>query len=119
MRRGILLFLAIFQTIMFAAHAIVLETWFAFWGKPASASGQIAVEVGVLVLSISFLAASLLSFRYWNAFTRNFYRFAAAWLGTLNFVSFAAVGVWLTGALKSFSHARWNNKAIVTVWFAM
>src|ERR1700752_4105622 len=104
---------------MFAAHATVLETWFAFWGRPASPSSLMAVELGVFLLSVSFLAASLLSFRYWNAFTRTFYRVAAAWLGVVNFLFFAAVGVWLTAALKSLSHAHSNNKAMVTVWFAI
>ena len=119
MRRGILLFLAIFQSILFAAHAAMLETWFAFWGKPASPASLLGVEFGVFVLSISFLTASLLSFRYWNAFTRTFYRIAAAWLGVVNFLFFAAVGVWLTAAGKSLAHAPWNNRVIVTAWFAL
>ena len=119
MRRGILLFLAIFQSIMFAAHATMLETWFAFWGRPASAASLMTAEVGVFLLSISFLAASFLSFRFWNVFTRAFYRIAAAWLGVVNFLFFAAIGVWLTAGVKSLSRAHWNNRAMVAIWFAV
>ena len=117
MRRGILVFLGIFQAVLFAAHVVVLETWMHFWGAPQG-SALIYTWAAWLVMAMSFLAASLLSFRYWNAFTRTSYRLAAAWLGMANFLFFAALGVWLTAAIKAAIGAHWGNRSIVDAWFA-
>ena len=118
MRPGILAFLTIFQSILFAAHFFVLETWLHFWG---ARPGRIllAEKLVAALLAISFLAASLLSFRFWNAFTRSFYRFAAAWLGVVNFLFFASLGVWLTALAKTAAGFRWPNQAIIGAWFAL
>src|SRR5262245_59881928 len=118
MRRGILAFLAIFQSILFAAHFLVLETWLHFWGA-ATAGALLTERIGVTILAFSFLAASLLSFRYWNVFTRSFYRFAAAWLGVVNFLFFASIGVWLTAGIRAAAGFGWPNRAIIGVWFGI
>jgi predicted MPP superfamily phosphohydrolase len=116
MRRGFLAFLTIFQSILFAGHFLVLETWLHFWGVPSPRT--LAAERMVAVaLAVSFLIASLLSFRYWNAFTRNFYRLAAAWLGVINFLFFASIGVWLTAGVQAAAGFAWRDKAIVLAWF--
>jgi uncharacterized protein len=44
---------------------------------------------------VSFVAASLLAFRYTNAAVRALYRMAAVWLGFLTFLFFAAVFSWI------------------------
>src|SRR5262245_16606927 len=118
MRRGILAFLTIFQIILFAAHVFVLETWLHFWGGAAGRTLP-AERIVVVLLAFSFITASLLSFRYWNAFTRNFYRFAAAWLGVVNFLFFASIGAWLTAGIKAAANFAWANKAIVGAWFGI
>src|SRR4029077_17745947 len=45
-------------------------------------------------LSISFIAASLLAFRYTNPLLRAFYRAAAVWVGMLTFLFVAALSSW-------------------------
>jgi uncharacterized protein len=116
MRRGFLAFLTIFQSVLFAAHLLVLETWLHFWGVPFP--GVLAAEkVIAMVLAVSFLIASLLSFRYWNTFTRSFYRLAAAWLGVINFLFFASIGVWLTAGVKAAAGFAWRDRTIVAAWF--
>lgn len=117
MRRGFLAFLTIFQSVLFAAHLLILETWLHFW-EAASPRGLFVLRTSALGLAVSFLAASLLSFRFWNGFTRNFYRFAAAWLGIVNFLFFASIGVWLTAGVKAAAGFGWSSQAIVGVWFA-
>src|ERR1041385_8501689 len=117
MRRGFVIFLTIFQTVMFAAHFLVTETWLHFWG--GTVSHPVYVAVAVFLLSVSFLAASLLSFRYWNGFTRTFYRFAATWLGVLNFLFFASFGAWATALAKTLLGASWRNREIIAVWFGL
>jgi len=116
MGRGLLAFLAIFQSILFAAHFLVLDTWLNFWGVPP-AMPLLAAKLGTTLLAVSFVVASLLSFRYWNAFTRNFYRLAAAWLGIVNFLFFAAIAVWITTGIKFAGGFAWRDKTIVAVWF--
>src|SRR5438034_10206955 len=117
MKRGFLAFLTIFQSILFAAHLLVLETWLYFWGVPSSRA-LLAEKLAAFVLAVSFLIASLLSFRYWNAFTRTFYRVAAAWLGVVNFLFFASIGAWLAAGVKAAAGTTWSSKAIVSAWFA-
>jgi len=118
MSRGFLAFLAIFQTVLFAGHFLVLETWLVFWGAPTGGL-RIAAAVGAFFLAMIFLAASLLSFRYWNSFTRTFYRVAASWLGVVNFLFFAAIGVWLTVGIKSVGALSWHCKTIIAVWYGI
>src|SRR5438045_456253 len=87
MRKGIWVFLAVVQAILLAAHFLVYETWEYFW-SPASRAVKSGPAV-VVVLAISFVTASLLSFKYWNSVTRTFYRAAAIWLGLFNFLFLA------------------------------
>lgn len=118
MRRGILAFLTIFQSVLLAAHLSVLGTWLHFWGAP-SARTLLAEKIATVVLAFSFVLASLLSFRYWNRFTRNFYRVAAAWLGVANFLFFASIGVWLTAEVKGMAGLAWRDRTVVGVWFSL
>jgi len=46
-------------------------------------------------LSVSFVAASVLAFRYTNPALRAFYKGAAIWLGLLTFLFLAAVSSWI------------------------
>jgi uncharacterized protein len=82
------------QTILFLAHGFVYSTWAAFGAAPDPAGfGWLAAAVAVL--SISFVAASLLAFRYSHLAVRLFYRIAAVWAGILNFLLLAACLCWL------------------------
>jgi len=64
--------------------------------NPGAVSWLAGSTVVVFLLGVSFVAASLLSFKYWNGVTRVFYRTSAVWLGLFNFLFLAAVGIWLT-----------------------
>ena len=115
MRKGIWVFLAVVQAILLAAHFLVYETWEYFW-SPASRAVKSGPAV-VVVLAISFVTASLLSFKYWNSVTRTFYRAAAIWLGLFNFLFLAAVGTWLTALLAVVLRMHWNHRAMIGSWF--
>jgi predicted MPP superfamily phosphohydrolase len=91
---GIAVIATIFQAMMLAAHWFVYETWRLFWGPVDVVAGRLLVA-SVVVLSFSFLAMTLLAFRYNNFVIRTFYRIAAVWLGTLNFLFLAAILSWL------------------------
>jgi predicted MPP superfamily phosphohydrolase len=86
-------FIAVFQSVLLLAHLFLYETWtFSVTGVGA---GPLWLKLSLAVLSISFLVASLLAFRYTNAALRAFYRSAAVWLGLLTFLFSAAITAWV------------------------
>jgi predicted MPP superfamily phosphohydrolase len=87
-------FVTTVQLILFLAHWLVYETSAFFWPDLDKLEMTI-LRVSTIVLSLSFVAASILTFRYWNAFVRGFYRAAAVWLGFLNFFFLAACLAWI------------------------
>lgn len=117
MKPGIAVFLAIVQSILLAAHLLVFETWLYFW-NPTTGFNLSAIKLATILLAFSFVAASLLTFRYWNTATRVVYRIAAVWLGIFNFLFFASLGIWLTAAIEKVSGAAWSHRAMIVVWFA-
>lgn len=93
----ILIFIAIIQSILFLAHAFVYATWTRFRGLPDS-PGITRLQVAVALLSVSFVAASLLAFRCSSWPVRLFYDAAAVWMGFFNFFFLAACLCWVTYA---------------------
>jgi len=110
------IFVALVQSILLAAHFFVFATWLHFW----SPAPGVAASWGLVVflLSVSFVSASLLSFKYWNAATRGFYRVSAIWLGIFNFLFLAAAGTWLTELISTLGRFRWNGRMMAAAWCA-
>ncbi len=73
------------------------------------------LKLSLGVLSVSFVAASLLAFRYTNAALRVFYRAAAVWLGLLTFLFLAAVSSWIIFGVAQLAGVHVNFHAIVEV----
>jgi uncharacterized protein len=117
MRPQLLVFLAVFQSIVLTAHILVYETWLQFWG-PAPRSTVLLFRVAIALLAFSFLASSLLSFKYWNSATRVLYRVSAVWLGLFNFLFLGSLGAWLTLLVEKAIRADWNQRWIIAAWFA-
>jgi len=97
------------QGLLFLAHALVFETVNYFWGKPRIPD---LLEF-FIVVSISFVSASMLVWRHTNFFAWGFYRLAAIWLGCLSFFFWASVLCWvayglvqLLGLLATPLHVR-------------
>ncbi len=84
-------FVTAIQSILFLAHWFVYQTWTFFRVDSDPASFTQAI---LALLSVSFVAASLLAFRYFNPFVRLLYRIAATWLGVFNFFFLAACACW-------------------------
>jgi predicted MPP superfamily phosphohydrolase len=87
-------FIAVIQSFLFLIHLFLYETW-AFSSAGGNTPGALWIKLGLGVLSVSFVAASLLAYRYTNAPLRAFYRAAAVWMGMLTFLFFAAVVAWI------------------------
>jgi uncharacterized protein len=93
-RSRFLTFILVFQSVQFLAHWFLYETWTSYWGT-LSSPALLTLQVCVAFLSVSFVAASLLSFRFSNIIVRLFYKLAAVWLGTLVYFFLAACACWL------------------------
>ena len=111
-------FVATVQVILFLAHWFVYEACVFFW--PGLGARQITMlRVSALVLSVSFVAASILAFRYWNPFVRAFYRVAAVWLGFLNFFFLAACLAWIVCVASLALRIPVSRPEIGTVTFGI
>jgi len=106
-------FLAIVQGLLFLAHALVFETVNYFWGKPHL---PYLLEFFILV-SISFVPASLLVWRYTHFFAWLFYRIAAVWLGCLSFFFWASVLCWAIYAVAHIFEIHVPHRVLLMVLF--
>jgi predicted MPP superfamily phosphohydrolase len=87
-------FIVIIQLVISLAHLLLYETWvFSPTGRSAALSPWMKLTLGFL--SLTFVAASLLAFRYTNPVIRMFYRAAAVWVGLLTFLFLAAIASWI------------------------
>ena len=93
-RTGLVVFIALVQAILFLTHWILYETW-TFSISASAVTGALWVKIVLGILSVSFLVASLLAWRYTGAAVQAIYRVAAVWLGLLSFLFGAAVVSWI------------------------
>jgi uncharacterized protein len=114
---GIVVFVTVFQIVMFATHWFLYETWLLFWG-PMSLVARHTLADTVAVLSFSFLAATLLAFRYNNPAIRVLYRLASVWLGALSFLFLAAIASWAIYAFALIGTFQVHSRSIAIAAFA-
>jgi predicted MPP superfamily phosphohydrolase len=93
-QKGLIGLIVILQAVLFLTHFLVYETW-TFSPAGSDIPGTLWIKLILGLLSVSFVAASLLAFRYTDAAVRAFYRIAAVWLGFLTFLFFSAVFSWI------------------------
>src|ERR1700736_5563043 len=93
-RKRLIGFIAIIQSVLFLTHFLVYETW-TFSPAGSDTPGVLWIKLVLGFLSVSFVAASLLAFRYTNAALRVVYRTAAVWVGLVTFLFLATVSSWI------------------------
>jgi uncharacterized protein len=93
-RTGLVGFIATVQSVLFLVHFFLFQTW-TFSPSGDGSAGVRWVGLAHGLLSVSFVAASVLAFRYTNPALRAFYKAAAIWLGLLTFLFLAAVSSWI------------------------
>jgi uncharacterized protein len=93
-RFGIAGAVAVIQTVLFLAHYFLYQTW--TFSTPETTTETLWIGLALTILSVSFVAASLLAFRYTNPALRAFYRVSAIWLGLLTFLFVAGLVSWAT-----------------------
>jgi len=117
-RSGLLGFALFVQTILFLAHYFIYRTWtFSPRGADNATAAWLPTAVGLL--SISFLAATLLAFRYSNPTVRTLYRIAAVWLGFVSFLFFAAGASWILFGVLQLTGANASFHQIVETLYAV
>ncbi|MFZ0909695.1 MAG: metallophosphoesterase [Candidatus Acidiferrales bacterium] len=118
MRNRIAIFVAVIQSILFFGHWFIYKTWIHFWGPFHGAAFTIVPAV-LAVLSVSFISATLLAFRYYNPPVRVFYKIASVWLGILNFCFVAACSCWIAYLVVRLFHLRVGRPAIAVTFLAL
>ena len=116
-RRGMVGFIVIIQSVLFLAHFLLYETW-AFAPAGGTASGAVWAKLLLGFLSVSFVSASVLAFRYTNPALRAFYRAAAVWLGLLTFLFVASVASWAIFGVSRLAGLDVNFHRMVEMLFA-
>jgi predicted MPP superfamily phosphohydrolase len=108
--------LAIFQSVLLLTHVFLYQTW-TFSTATGGAPGSLWLKLVLGFLAVSFVAASLLAFRYTNAALRAFYRAAAVWLGLLTFLFLASVAAWIILGIASLAGVAVNFHGMVELLF--
>lgn len=109
-------FIAIIQFILFLTHFFIYKTWtFSAGGSEVSAGLGSRLLLGIL--SVSFVAASLLAFRYTNAAVRALYKVSALWLGLLSFLFLGAIGAWIIFAIGHLARLHVNFHKVAEILF--
>jgi uncharacterized protein len=93
-RRRLAAFIATIQLALCLAHFFLYETW-TFSPAGRNIPGAFWIKLALAFLSVTFVPASLLAFRYTNAAVRAIYRVAAVWVGLVTFLVLAAVSSWV------------------------
>jgi len=112
------IFIAIVQSILILMHLFLYVTWRFFWG-PTDSSALFTVRVTLALLSVSFVAASLLAFRYSNFLVRIFYTLSATWLGLGNFFFLAACASWIVYVVPRLFGVRLERRPLAIVIFGL
>jgi predicted MPP superfamily phosphohydrolase len=89
--------IALLQVIFVSGHWFLYRTLVSFRPAflPMTPAGLESLRGALFLLSISFVIAALLGYRYSNPFVSLIYKIAAVWLGILNFLFWAACLCWL------------------------
>src|SRR5271167_4279937 len=117
-RKDLIGFIAVVQSVLFLTHYLLYETW-AFSPSGSETPGAFWIKLVLGLLSVSFIAASLLAFRYTNAALRAFYRAAAVWMGLVSFLFLAAVSSWIIFGIARAAGLNINFHGCVELLFGL
>jgi len=115
-RKELIGFIAITQSVLFLTHYLLYETWI-FSPAGSETPGAFWIKLALGFLSVSFIAASLLAFRYTNPALRALYRVAAVWMGLVSFLFLAAVSSWIIFGIARLAGLDMNFHRTVELLF--
>jgi len=117
MQRRLFGFIAIIQVILFLTHWLLYATW-AFSPSGDEAHGSLWAKLIVGFLSVTFVSASLLAFKYTNPAVRVFYRAAAVWIGIVSFLFVAAAFSWIIFSIAQLAGLSVNFHRMVELLYS-
>lgn len=118
MRTRIVFFIAVIQSILWLAHWVICDTWIAFWA-PFNPHGVFTLRILMVVLSMTFVGASLLAFKFHNVIVRAFYTLAAIWLGFVSYFFLASCACWLVYGVTRLAGLYVNSRAMAGIIFGL
>lgn len=118
MRTRIVYFAAILQTILLIFHGFVYETW-ADFERSSSAARIPHLGTIFFLLSLTFVTASLLAWRFPQCPARLYYKAAAVWLGFFNYFVVAACACWILYLAERALHLSWSQQQIASSTFGI
>ncbi|HUN84302.1 MAG TPA: metallophosphoesterase [Terracidiphilus sp.] len=86
--------ISIVQAFLCLVHWFLYRTVVDFW-HPLGPTAVLELRIALITLSISFMGAALLGFRFSSGLVALVYQVAATWLGFLNFFFWAACLCWI------------------------
>jgi predicted MPP superfamily phosphohydrolase len=110
--------ISIIQAFLFLVHFATYETWTFFWGAP-DGSRAVELRIALAILSVSFVAASLLAHQYFNPLVRAAYTVASVWLGLVSFFFLAACASWIVYGVPLLFGVHVEKRALATVCFGL
>lgn len=114
MRSRLLVFVSIVQAILFLAHWFVYATVVHFWDGLAASW---TLKLVFILLSVSFVAASLRGWYSYDPLVRVLYSIAAVWLGFASFFLLASVASWIIEGLSAIVGLGWRPAWIADAAF--
>jgi predicted MPP superfamily phosphohydrolase len=110
--------ISIIQAFLFLVHIALYATWTFFWGA-RDVSSETALRIALAILSVSFVAASLLAHQYFNPLVRAAYTLASIWLGLVNFFFLAAAASWIAYGVPLLFGVHVEKRALAGVFFGL
>ena len=86
--------IVIVQSILCLGHWFLYRTWIDFWW-PLSPAASFDLRIALAFLSVIFVIATILGFRFSNPLVKFIYWIASVWLGVANFLFVGASVAWL------------------------
>jgi len=111
-------FIVTIQSVLFFVHFFLYETW-TFSLTASDRPRVLWIKLVLSFLSVSFVTASVLAFRYTNPVLRAFYRAAAIWMGFLSFFFLAATGSWVIFGVARLAGLEMNFHRMVEWLFVV
>src|SRR5258708_24058670 len=118
LQKRLVALIGIIQFVLCLTHLLLYETW-TFSPTGSDTPGAFWIKLVLGFLSVSFIAASLLAFRYTNAPLRAFYRAAAVWMGLLSFLFIAAISSWIIFGVARLDGLNMNFHRTVELLFGV
>jgi uncharacterized protein len=117
-RARIPIFVSIIQAFLFLVHIALYATWTFFWGAP-DYSHAVEMRIALTLLSVSFVAASLLAHQYFNPLVRAVYTVASVWLGFVSFFFLAACACWVAYGVPLLFGMYVEKRSLAAVCFGL